>query len=119
MKILIVEDHREMREVLKSYVLISLSTEIVFFECDSGEEAIKLHERVHPDIICMDIELNGMDGIEATRLIRGIDHEVSIIIVSGRMLSTVKKHTQNLNVEGYIDKANLFNITLLLQNISK
>jgi DNA-binding NarL/FixJ family response regulator len=67
-KIIIIEDQDEIR---KGYeILINQSEE---FECtgyETAEAAIKEIRKINPDIILMDVNLPGMNGIEATRLLK-------------------------------------------------
>jgi DNA-binding NarL/FixJ family response regulator len=67
--ILIVEDHDKLRKSLRQW-LSSSFPECVFFEAETGEDAIDQTTSHIPEIILMDIALPGISGIEATRRIR-------------------------------------------------
>ena len=81
MKIYIVDDHQLFREGLK-FLLSNCDYISVIFEASNGEELIKNIAQVHPDIILMDIEMPGMNGIEATRECLKIFPETKIIALS-------------------------------------
>jgi DNA-binding NarL/FixJ family response regulator len=49
---------------------------------NSAEEALALAERICPDIVLMDIDLPGLDGIEATRLIRTQCPMTRVIVIT-------------------------------------
>ncbi len=51
-------------------------------EADSGEHGIELATDLVPDLILMDINLGGIDGIEATRRITADRHDAFVILVS-------------------------------------
>ncbi|OWY61699.1 DNA-binding response regulator, partial [cyanobacterium TDX16] len=42
-------------------------------ECDDGAEVAEAVERLAPDVVCMDVRMPGIDGIEATRRLRAAD----------------------------------------------
>ena len=51
-------------------------------ECESGEEAFGLHERVRPDVIVLDILLPHIRGLDVCRRLRKSDTEVPILFIS-------------------------------------
>jgi DNA-binding NarL/FixJ family response regulator len=78
---LIYEDNELLRESLSSLILLNAELELV----DSFQEAIHVTEHVaslHPDLLLMDIEMPGISGIEATRLVRRLHPDLAIIILT-------------------------------------
>jgi len=80
--VLIVEDHADTRTLLR-YLIEAHNCAVA--EAEDGEQAVRLAELLVPDLILMDTSLPRLDGIEATRRIRGLDGErrVPIIFISG------------------------------------
>jgi two-component system invasion response regulator UvrY len=66
--LLITDDHQLLRETWR-WVLNTDKRFHVLATCSSGEEAIATTKKLQPDIVIMDINLPGINGIEATRLI--------------------------------------------------
>lgn len=60
--IMIVDDDRNLRFLYRDE-FIQAGYDVVL--ADSGEEALDLADRTHPDLMVIDIMLNGMDGLEA------------------------------------------------------
>ena len=79
--ILFVDDHPLIRKAWL-FLLKQDSRFKVIGECDSGEMAIELTHQLCPDIVIMDIRLQGMNGIEATRRIRKSCPKAKIIGLS-------------------------------------
>ena len=67
--ILIADDHTLVRETW-SFILNTDPRFKVIAESGSGEDAVELAKQLRPNIVIMDINLPGMNGIEATQLIR-------------------------------------------------
>ena len=67
-KVLIIEDHQGVRELLRTYIHLNGFTAIT---AENGNEGIKTTIGEHPDLILMDIIMPEMDGWEATRILRG------------------------------------------------
>jgi two-component system nitrate/nitrite response regulator NarL len=80
-KILIVDDHEVVRDGLRN-ILLSLENISIAGEAGNGEDAIKLYISVKPDLVIMDISMPGMNGIEATRIIKEKDPEAKILILT-------------------------------------
>lgn len=79
-KVLIVDDALFIRITLKQ--LLEKYNFQVIGEAGNGIEAVKLYKELKPDIVTMDVTMPEMDGIEAVQMIKGIDEQAKIVIVS-------------------------------------
>lgn len=79
--ILIVEDHTLTRFGLKT-AFESLNRVKLISEADDGEKGVELTKELKPDIVLMDLGLPGINGIEATRLIKEFDSRIKVIILT-------------------------------------
>lgn len=79
MRVLIVDDHPVTRDGLRTAFGMSDEMEVVG-EAASGEEAMKAVEDLSPDVVFMDVRMPGMNGIEATRMIRERHPETKVIL---------------------------------------
>ncbi|HZS08347.1 MAG TPA: response regulator [Blastocatellia bacterium] len=65
-KVLVVDDIAGIRQMLTH----ALDDEHQVSQATNGQEAVRLAEIEHPDVIIMDLDMPVMDGVEATRLIK-------------------------------------------------
>ncbi len=80
-RILVADDHALFRGGLSALFLSVPDTEVVG-EAASGEEAVALAADLKPDVVLMDIQMPGVNGIEATRTIVRDSPHVSVIVVT-------------------------------------
>ena len=80
-RVLLVDDHRVMRQGLARLLQQEPDIEIVG-EAPDGPTAVALTRQLQPDVVSMDIDLPGMNGIEVTRLIRTEFPRVQVIGLS-------------------------------------
>lgn len=101
--ILIADDHTLVRETW-SFILNTDPRFKVVAECGSGEDAIQRSKLLHPDIVIMDINLPGMNGIEATEQIRKLSPNTQILGVSLHTQPTYAKKMIQKGAMGYVTK---------------
>jgi DNA-binding NarL/FixJ family response regulator len=77
-RILLVDDHRGAREGLASLLRQEFDLDIVG-EASDGQMAIELAEQLQPDVIIMDASMPGLNGIEATRMIKLDFPDITVI----------------------------------------
>lgn len=80
-KVLIVDDHPMVRLGLSSYFSIQSDMEVVG-EADNGQKGVDIALAQKPDIILMDLVMDGMDGIQATKAIMTEWPQAKIIILT-------------------------------------
>lgn len=80
-RILIADDHTLFRGGLKA-LLASLPDAEIVGEAADGEEAIALAAQLQPDVVLMDIQMPGVNGIEATRRILETSPHVGVLMLT-------------------------------------
>jgi len=80
-RILIADDHAHFRAGIAALLQTAADTELVG-EAASGAEAIEQAAALQPDVILMDINMPGVNGIEATRRILHTSPHISILVLT-------------------------------------
>ena len=102
-KILVVEDN-QINMYLSCRILKSSGYEVI--EARTGEEGVELAIKERPDLIIMDIQLPGIDGLETTKRIRKskANGEVPIIALTSYAMAGDRKKALKAGCTGYIEK---------------
>ena len=77
----IADDNAEFREGLRALLESADDMQLVG-EAQTGEEAVALAARLQPDVILMDINMPGLNGIEATRRILATSPHISVLMLT-------------------------------------
>ena len=102
-RVMLVDDHTLVRAGFKS-VLHSCADIVVVGEAGDGETAISMASRAHPEVIVMDIDMPGGDGLTATRRLLEAMPDVRVLMVT--MYDEQEKLLAVLNAgaRGYLSK---------------
>ena len=112
--ILIVEDHAAVRRLLRRE-LEALAAEVV--ECENGAEAASTYARVQPDVVLMDIQMPGMNGLVATKRIKKADAGARVIIVTDYDQIEFRTAAAEAGACGYVTKTDLSQLKGLIQEV--
>ena len=101
-KVLIVDDQMPMRHILRS--LLSKAGYRVVAEASNGKKAIELNAQFKPDLICLDITMPGMDGIETLKKLKNDHPDVLVIMITGHSNRKDIEAAIEAGASGYIVK---------------
>ena len=79
--LLIVDDHKIVRDGICAYLDTVPEIEVVA-QAESGADAVKLAEKLAPDVVLMDLIMPGMDGVEATWRVRQVSPRSKVVILT-------------------------------------
>ncbi len=102
-RILVVEDNEDSRIMLVK-ALKRLGH--VTLEAESGEEAVEKARSETPDLILMDVELKGMDGLTATRRIKenASLQDIPIVALTAYAMAGDRERALRAGCDGYLAK---------------
>lgn len=104
LRILLADDHRLVRDALRLMLEAEPDIEVVA-EASDGNEVLKLAQRFMPDLICMDIAMPGINGIEATERLRALCPQCRVIGLSAYADQRFILDMLRAGAVGYVTKA--------------
>jgi two-component system NarL family response regulator len=114
--LLIVDDNPAVRRLIRN-LMLPLAREI--WECADGEEATSAYTSHKPDWVLMDIRMDPIDGIQATRLIKAVDPVARIVIVTDYDDNALRQAAMQAGAVAYALKDNLLDLVRLLEEMTQ
>ncbi len=111
--ILVVDDEKSMRDSMHMLLHQDYNVQLA----KSGKEAIEIVNQQHIDLVLLDIRLPELDGIEALKIIKGIDESIEVIMVTAVIMVKNAVHAIRLGAYDYITKP--FDIEALQEQVGK
>lgn len=102
-RIMIVENHALLRAGLKMILEREREFEVIA-ESDNGHHAIQLAVRLAPDLVLMDLNMPGMNGIEATRAIKMRVPDTKVLILTMHKTDEYIHESLKAGADGYLLK---------------
>jgi len=102
-RILLVDDHPVVRMGFRELLNSAPDIEVIA-EAETGEEAIKTHRSIAPNILVMDVSMPGMGGMAAARYILEQTPTARIILLTMHDQQTFATRALKMGVKGYLTK---------------
>lgn len=100
-KVLVVDDEEHILATLSQ--LLESAGHLVVGRAASGEEAVRLNKSLAPDVVLLDVQMPGMDGLEAARQMMA-ERAVPIVICSAYYDDELVKSASDVGVYAYVVK---------------
>jgi DNA-binding NarL/FixJ family response regulator len=115
MTFLIAEDNARMRESIKIYLATKIPNHHTVYEGIDGNEAVAIYKRVHPDWVLMDIAMEPMDGLAASRAILEEYPEAKIIILTNYDEVRYRRAAKEAGAKAFVLKEHLSDILSIIK----
>ncbi|MEI7431580.1 MAG: response regulator transcription factor [Betaproteobacteria bacterium] len=102
-KILLADDHQMFREALRT-LLEREANLVIVAETGNGNEVLALCHQTQPDIVCLDIAMPGLDGIEVTRQLKIALPLIKVIALSTFSDRKYVRDMLNAGASAYVTK---------------
>lgn len=101
--VLLVDDHELVRAGLRK-ILNEVAGIKIVGEANTGEEALKISRKLHPQVVIMDVKMPGIGGFETTRKLLRVDPDIKILVLTTCNNDLYPTRLLKLGAAGYITK---------------
>ena len=105
-RVMLVDDQVLFRTALSALLATWGELEVVG-EVADGEAALRLADKLRPDVVVLDARLPGMDGIETTRLLRKAHPRTAVLLLSGFADEATQSAAARAGAVSTLDKGRL------------
>lgn len=103
MKVLLVDDHGVVREGVRR--LLSAHFDLSVLEATNVEAALDIYKEQWPDLVLLDLNLEGVGGLEMLRRVLAIDDEAKVLIFSMHAEPVYAARAMRAGARGYVSKS--------------
>jgi YesN/AraC family two-component response regulator len=102
LKVVIVDDYDMTRTLLR--IILRGERFNIVGEAIDGEQGIEMCKKFQPDIVLLDVVMPKMNGIEALKKIRALEHQPMVLMVTSAEEESIVTEAMQLGASGYIVK---------------
>jgi DNA-binding NarL/FixJ family response regulator len=117
MRVLIVDDNNEYRKLLRR-ILEEQQDLMLVAEAPDGEEGVRLAQQFMPDVILMDIDMPGTNGLQATRRIKENLAGATVLLLSALDSEACRERAAECGADTYLPKTtSIFEILSVIRRV--
>jgi two-component system nitrate/nitrite response regulator NarL len=105
LRVMIVDDHRLFRQGLIGLMKTRRELVMVVGECATSQEAVVLAESLRPDVVLLDIQMPGGDGLQTAAQLRASMPEVAVVMLTASEADDDLYRAIQIGVAGYLLKS--------------
>lgn len=114
MKTILIAEDNESNFILMSYIL---KRNYQILRAHDGKEAVEITEKGGVDLILMDLKMPVIDGLEATRIIKGAFPNLPVIMLTANAFESDRQAAINVGCDDFLSKP--VNSAVCLETIAK
>ncbi|MDD3270158.1 MAG: response regulator [Syntrophomonadaceae bacterium] len=103
MRVLMVDDSQFFKnfllKVFKEYL-----PDAIIYQASNGKDAFEIYQNEKPDIVITDLLMPEINGHDLVRLLRELDHEAKIIVLSADIQKSTREEIEAMGVIDFINK---------------
>jgi len=103
--VLLVDDHVLLRQGMRGLLEQQTADIEVVGETGQGEEALVLARRLCPDVVVLDVQLQGLNGVEVARALRRDLPDIKVLVLTGYPYEQYVRALFAIGVHGYLLKS--------------
>jgi DNA-binding NarL/FixJ family response regulator len=115
-RVVIVDDHAVIRRGVQGILSTHPEWDLCG-EADNGQDAIRLASELAPEVVIMDISMPGMNGLEATRIMRDVLPETKVLLLTLHSSSEFVRSAFHAGARGYVLKSDAENELVRALNV--
>ncbi len=85
----------------------------------SGKECLQLVKDFHPELVFLDIGMDGMNGLVTLRFIKSLDKDARLFFLSGHPVEFIKDAAGMVNADGYFTKVQFIELLRTKQTLDE
>ncbi|HLF25760.1 MAG TPA: response regulator transcription factor [Anaerolineae bacterium] len=102
-RILLVDDQPAVRQGLRMRLALEADLRVVG-EANSATEALVIAQILHPDVVVMDVEMPGIDGIQATEALRVLAPWSTVVVLSIHDDAVIRQRARTAGAAAFVGK---------------
>ena len=103
-RVLVADDHSLLRMGLVTLLGTEEGVEVIG-EAQDGEEAVRKAEKLHPDVVIMDLMMPVLDGVEALKRIKDKCAEIKVLVLTSAGSSSILQRALEAGADGVVLKS--------------